>query len=223
MNIKLPFSFIMKKKKQQWQWIRNRKSKRIFTIARWLHVYSSSAFFGLLIFFCLTGIILNHPEWEIGERQDGVETHELSGQLANRLRENPSANLEPLQAHLGKTLGIFNPKEINVDLEMNEITLDYPVPAGFGFVTVFIEHGYYELEFQQGSFLMLLNDLHKGRHSGDVWGTLIDVSAVVMIVFALTGSFVLLQNPKYRSKGGWFLLLGLLTPVGIYLIWVPVI
>jgi hypothetical protein len=66
-----------------------------------------------------------------------------------------------------------------------------------------------------------MNDLHKGRHTGEYWSWLIDISAVFMLLFSFTGLIILFQQLKRRGTGLWLLMWGTATPVLIYLIWVP--
>lgn len=101
------------------------------------------------------------------------------------------------------------------------MTFDYPLPAGYAFVTVIIEENIVELEYASNGFLGLLNDLHKGRHSGYVWSLVIDISAILVAFFSLTGVVILLQNAKHRKQAFLVILLGSITPVAIYLLAVP--
>jgi hypothetical protein len=50
-------------------------STRLAALVRWLHIYLSMFGFATLIFFSLTGITLNHPDWLLGtaKRESQVE------------------------------------------------------------------------------------------------------------------------------------------------------
>jgi uncharacterized protein len=37
--------------------------RQIMILSRWLHIYLSMASFGILFFFAITGLTLNHVEW----------------------------------------------------------------------------------------------------------------------------------------------------------------
>src|ERR1700712_797345 len=37
--------------------------RQIMILSRWLHIYLSMASFGILFFFAVTGLTLNHAEW----------------------------------------------------------------------------------------------------------------------------------------------------------------
>ena len=65
-----------------------------------------------------------------------------------------------------------------------------------------------------------MNDLHKGRNTGSVWSVVIDVSAVVLSLVAVSGIWLLLYVKRRRSSGLWIglagvLLLGLLCLLGV--------
>ena len=177
--------------------------------------------FSLLLFFCITGLVLNHPEWLDGaDAEQGVKTYQLPGGLRRALLAG-SPDLAGLEDHIGSLTGLRNPGEVNLDREFGEVTLDYPLPAGYAFVVVAAESGAMEVDYRRGTLLALWNDLHKGRHSGPVWGLLIDASAVFMVLFALTGLVILVQSPRFRGRGLVLVVLGTLSPWLVYLLAVP--
>ena len=47
----------------------------------------------------------------------------------------------------------------------------------------------------------IVNDLHKGRDTGAVWGAVIDLSAAVLVFVSLTGLILLYFVHKYRVAG----------------------
>jgi len=50
-------------------------------------------------------------------------------------------------------------------------------------------------------FIAVMNDLHKGRDTGNAWGVLIDASAMLMTLVSLTGLLLIFFLPKKRSSG----------------------
>lgn len=204
----------------RWQWVKHPAARRVFSLCRWLHVYVSSALLGLLLLFAVTGFTLNHADWFDSRADSGVveivlpdaQSQMLTGALHNQA---------PLIAYLSRHHGLSQPRSVEVDLEAEEISLDYPLPAGFTFVTVVPADALLEIEYQTGTLIAWLNDLHKGRHTGAVWSLVIDLSALLMTFFALTGAALLLQNPKYRSGGGISVIAGLLAPWLIAGLWIP--
>ena len=208
-----------KKMSKTWSWISKPAAKKLFSISRMLHLYVSAALFSLLIFFCVTGITLNHIDWL-------SNSEELTTSLNLPVIHIPLDKLSqldtaPLDQLLTETLGLKKAKEISIDFELGEITADYSLPAGYAFATWYIYEGIVDVDYQKGSVFNIMNDLHKGRHTGEYWRWLIDISAGFMLLFSLTGLIILFQQLKRRGTGLWLLMWGTATPILIYLMWVP--
>lgn len=199
---------------------RSRARSLFFRACRWLHVYTSTALFGLLSFFCLTGLTLNHG-WYGEKGEVAVERLPMDGELKALVTAGPLPDVRALGEWVAVHHGLVSPDSVDMELELGEIVLAYDVPAGYANVLLDLEAESVEIERQQGSPLGILNDLHKGRHSGRAWGLLIDFSALAMAVFALTGLVLLFQNRKIRAPGLWATACGLLTPFFLYLLFVP--
>lgn len=178
----------------------------------------STALFSLLIFFSVTGITLNHLDWV----SDSNEPELWQGQM-------PSAVLQPFSPPINH--GVLNWLTINHSLtgasnvewdeDNREVMIDYPYPAGFAYVIINVDSGEYSVDHQTGSFWQILNDLHKGRHSGKAWSWVIDISAGFMVLFSITGLIILWQNRPKRKAGIALTALGTATPIIIFLLFVP--
>lgn len=70
-------------------------------------------------------------------------------------------------------------------------------------------------------FVALINDLHKGRHSGKVWFYLIDVVAVICLLFAVTGILLLVVHARKRPSTWPLVAIGTVLPLVLYWIFVP--
>ena len=210
----------MKKGSPLTKWLTSAKAKRLFSLCRWLHVYISTALFTLLFFFCVTGITLNHPDWT-GKSTTSHQYLSLPESIVETVKIADEIPLRKIQHFIESKLTLRDPRNIDVMPEFNEITYDYPVPAGYVFITVSIDEKQIEIERKEGSFLALMNDLHKGRYSGSLWKSLIDISAVFMLLFSITGLIILFQSAKHRGKGIYVLVVGCLTPLLLYYCFVP--
>lgn len=210
-----------KNKKKQWQWTKHSLAKRLFSFFRWLHIYLSTATFSLLIFFSVSGFTLNHTEWFDSDGHQGIEKNIIPQELQSTLSNQTTLPISSITAYIRTEYGLQQPKSVDMDMEMGEITLDYPIPSGYVFITLFIESGEMDVEYQTGTLISLLNDLHKGRHSGNTWSLVIDISAWIIIFFSIAGLIILLQHRKRRLSGLLTVLAGTLSPVLIYLLWVP--
>jgi hypothetical protein len=208
-----------KKTSQMWSWTSTPAAKKLFSTSRMLHLYVSAALFSLLIFFCVTGITLNHIDW-LSNGEEFTTSLTLPD-IHSPLEQLSQLDTVPLDQLLSETLGLKNAKEISIDFELGQVTADYSLPAGYAFATWYIYQGTVEVEYKKGNVFAIMNDLHKGRHTGEYWRWLIDISAVFMLLFSLTGLIILFQQLKRRGTGLWLLLWGTATPILIYLMWVP--
>ncbi|MCJ8293152.1 MAG: PepSY-associated TM helix domain-containing protein [Colwellia sp.] len=204
-----------------WQWTKSSLAKKMFSLSRWLHIYVSTVLFSLLVFFCFTGITLNHAAWFSADGEEQLKIEPLPQSLLTSLNNDDELALFNLQKYVEKLIGLEQVRSIDVDKVVAEISFDYPIPAGYVFVTVYLDTSEIEIEQKSGSLISLLNDLHKGRHSGEFWSWLIDISAGLMLLFSITGLVILLQNNKRRAKGVMYILLGSIAPWLAYLLWVP--
>lgn len=198
--------------------------RRFYGYARAAHVYFSTYLLALLIFFCVSGVVINHPQWLQGRAVDGDQMVEFSQPLKASLGaadvfEHPP--LAQIEKELNQQFDLPDASDIMLDKAAAEIIFDYKIPAGYASLVININEQQGYLEYRNGGFWALMGDLHKGRNSGIAWVWLIDLSAVIMVLFAITGLIILLQNKKFRGPGLWWVAAGVLTPIIIYLLWVP--
>lgn len=167
-------------------------------LARWLHTYVSLLGFGALIFFSVTGITLNHAEFFELE----AAHEDASGTLPNELV--PAPNTEPDSTRIATYLRTHHAlrgalTEFRADGD--ELSLVWKGPAYAAEALVQRKSGAYELSITTQRGTALIDDLHKGRDSGPAWSFLIDASAIVMIIAALTGLWLLLYVQKRKNPG----------------------
>lgn len=199
-----------------------RRKLRLFRWARWLHLYTSTLFFSTLVFFCVTGITLNH-DWYGADR--GVEGEiDLPLPVAVRDSLSPAGgdwqpDLSGLQRTVSARTSLAAPQSIELYDDYGEVVLDYKVPQGRALVTATADGA--RLEYQLESALALLNALHKSRDADRIWSAFVDFSAVAMLVFAATGITILFQNPRRRRSALVTVGLGAATPVLLYFAFVP--
>jgi len=206
------------------------KNKQVQLWARRLHIYVSMALLLVVLFFAISGITLNRPHLytsdvpKIALQKLTVPAHFFSIENS-RLTVNKIGLLDYLnnQADLsGKpsSMQIFSDIEQGKILE-GEISLDYKGP-GFN-RTVFIDLVTKEAEIESTHYgvVAVLNDLHKGRNSGEVWAWFIDISGFLMVFFALTGVCLLVPKKKSFSLGLKWMTFGSVVSLLIYLFAVP--
>ena len=65
-----------------------------------------------------------------------------------------------------------------------------------------------------------LNDLHKGRNAGPVWGWFIDIFAVACVVFSLTGFLIMKLHAANRPSTWPVIGAGILLPLLLALLFI---
>ena len=184
------------------------------------HGYLSAFAFLALIFFSITGLLLNHPEWFTGPRPAPVERTIVipREELAVALRTpEPAQALAEAVSRLTALRGAFKDGEI---LDGKALIRMQGV-SGNSDVTVDLADGRAEVSLQQTDAITMLNQLHRGTNAGPVWRALIDATAVIVLALSLVG-YVLFFSLRFRLKTS-LLLTGasLLILAGVFLVFVP--
>ncbi|RJG47753.1 PepSY-associated TM helix domain-containing protein [Motilimonas pumila] len=185
------------------------QQKGFQTWSRRIHVYSSMCLLLAVAFFAITGITLNRASWFTGEPDITLVEHTFPRQLFD---EQWQLDQPQLMAYLqqqfavsgqASSISVLLDKVSESDIE-GEVSLDFKGPGSN--TSVFIElpslHG--EVETIDYGTVAWLNDLHKGRNTGPAWHWFIDLCAVIMLLFLVTGIFLLLPKKKtLRSAMLW--------------------
>lgn len=183
---------------------------------RWLHTYVSMVGLGALLFFSLTGITLNHPEWTLGfqRREQRFEGRLDPAWLAAGGDEKAVDKLavaEALRARHGLRGWV---DDFRVDEA--ECTLAFKGPGSAADVVVQRKTGAYQVTQSIEGPLALVNDLHKGRHTGAVWAWVLDLTAGLLALVAFSGVWLLLYVRRRRASGLWIGLAGALVLWAVY-------
>ena len=183
-----------------------RINKSVLNYSRLIHVYVSMALLTLMIFFSVTGITLNHPAWFAG---DEAEVAELTVELP------PELLAETKQGDLIQYLfkqSWFSGKRLAIESDDYELFISDKGPGSHLTVTVDLETGEAFVEETDYGIWAKLNDLHKGRNTGSVWSFIIDLSAVLMILFSVTGLVLALAQRRVSKT----LALSLITTLAVF-------
>lgn len=186
--------------------VKSLKNKQVQIWARRLHIYVSMALLLIVLFFSITGITLNRPHLFVS---DNAQIEEKILTLPDRLFSGMDEKFAPKKQQLLDYLatevnlsGTPSSMQLFTEIEEGEliegeISLDFKGP-GFN-RTVFIDMVSQQATIESTHYgvIAVLNDLHKGRNSGEVWAWFIDISALLMVFFVLTG--VCLLIPKKKS------------------------
>jgi len=190
-----------------------RINKPLLAFSRLIHVYVSMALLSLMIFFSITGITLNHPQW-FAEQEAKVTEAEfiISHDLLSLDSQGRLIDFLVSERYI-------KGNKLSIEREEEELFISDKGPGRYLSLTVDLTSGEAFVEATDYGYWALLNDLHKGRNSGGFWRFIIDLSAALMILFSLTG-FILALAQRRMSKTVSLSIISTLLIVGVYFIWV---
>jgi hypothetical protein len=167
---------------------------RIHGWTRWLHIYTSMLSLIVVLFFAVTGITLNHPEWILG----GAESRqEYTGQLPSNWKTGSEVDWVQVIEYLRAEHGLKGKAHDNRS-DNYEASVTYSAPGYSADAFIQMETGQYTLAVAAQGPVAALNDFHRGRDTGTAWRWLIDVSGAFLVLVALTGLGMLLYLKKIR-------------------------
>ncbi len=167
--------------------------------SRWLHIYLSMFGSVAILFFSVTGLTLNHPDWFFAEQTSRTTGHLEPALLTQNNPPPPDwdesdfshavAKLEIAESlrakhHLTGIVSDFLAFE-----DQCEVTFEGPGYAATA--RIVRATGDYDLDVTANDLITIMNDLHKGRHSGILWSLLIDGTAIIGTLVGISG-FVLI-------------------------------
>lgn len=178
---------------------------------RVIHIYSSMVMLFIMLFFTLTGITLNHPTWfsssEPAQLIEADLPESLLDQIQHQLDLGQEETVDTLQLAMPLLQWIRDTYQVQGqelrlewDAEEQFLIADIQQPGGYSIAEFDLAAGMLMLERKDASLIHQLNDLHKGRHTGDLWRGFIDVSALVLLLFTLSGFWLLLPQKKRRRR-----------------------
>lgn len=184
---------------------------------RSVHLYTSLVGLAFALFFGFTGFVLNHGDaLGLGERTWTSEEGQLDAGLAPLDRLTV---VEGLRAQFGITapLATF---EVDPPEEPEELFLRFERAGEDVDVRVAVPSGEVVVERERGGLMDTLADVHKGERTGAVGSLLVDLAAILLMLFSLSGFALWLSLPKRRRAGLIALggTLGLLAIAGAYLL-----
>lgn len=191
---------------------------------RWLHIYVSLLAFTALVFFGLTGVTLNHPDWFNANAQ---HVSELQGQLS-------AAWVQPVDGEdfeaFGKKLEVVEHLRAEHQLRgaVSEFRVDdreclvlFKGPGYAADAIVDRSTGAYQLTITRMGLVALMNDLHKGRDTGGAWSVVIDVVSIATVFISVTGLVLIFYLKRKRVSGTLTAVVGTLVLIGVVLWLVP--
>ncbi len=191
-------------------------NRSLLNWSRNIHVYLSVALLLVLIFFSLTGITLNHAALMTASPQ--TSSHEIESlPPLPRDAEGRIAASPELERFLRAEIGVRLAQSV-LRYEDEFMIIDYQRPGRA--VLVEIDQTFEEAFVEDTRFGLVaaLNDLHKGRNTDVLWNWLLDISAVLLVIFSLAGLVLLLPNRRrLRKVSAYTVLAAFLLTAGYFL------
>lgn len=191
-----------------------------------IHWISSALCLFAMLLFSFTGITLNHAaqiesspkivRQTLAMPQDLLRVLQLQGtEFDGKTAALPAPAVlwakESFAVHLDGALAEWSPEEVYVAL---------PRPGGDAWLRFALDAGEAEYELTDRGWISWLNDLHKGRHTGQVWFWFIDLFAVACLLFSLSGLWILKIHAARRFSTWPIVGLGVLMPLLIALLFI---
>jgi hypothetical protein len=194
--------------------------RRILKLARTVHVHLTLFGLALILFFAITGFMLNHEEWfGLNEPRTRIEEGTLPAEMVKPVEEKPVDKLavvEALRKDFGATGAMDSFHDTESDLEVIFLRPGLRVVA-----EVQRDDGKTKVTFYSSGASGLITDLHKGKSAGAAWGIVIDGVCILLLAISLSG-LVLWSALKSRGKwGATAMSLGLAIGLVVYYVSVP--
>ena len=192
--------------------------RKTATISRWLHVYLSMVSFAILFFFAATGLTLNHQQW-FAKQQKTLQTRGRMNVQWLRTADRSVDKLQVVEYLRGRHKITGAVSDFRIDDGQAAVSF-----KGLGYTAdAFIDRdsGEYDLTESRMGLAAVLNDLHKGRDSGQAWSLIIDISAVLMTLVSATGLVLVCFLQKKRFSGLLAAVVGSVLCVAIFALGVP--
>jgi len=196
---------------------RFRHASRTFaSVSRWLHIYLSMFAFATMLLFSITGLTLNHPDW-FGAGT--AATVDLSSDVPLALLGSPDddpdgeqVSVDDLAAIVRGTHGLRGQLDRDdVRIDDFECSLSWKAPGYAADAFIDRETGRCSVSVTSHGWVDVINDLHKGRDTGVIWSVVIDATAILLTLVALTGFVLIFWIRRRRAAGLWLSLIGTLV------------
>ncbi len=168
---------------------------RINVWLRWLHIYISMFCLLAILFFSLTGITLNHPEWKFNSMETQTE---VKGTFPDTWKKGNEIDWLQTVEFLRTKYSIRGPVQEH-QAEGDEGTVSFKGPGYTADCFFEVDTGRYEMTIIKQGIAGVMNDFHRGANSGRAWAWLIDLSGILLTIVSLTGFGLLIYLKKVRT------------------------
>jgi hypothetical protein len=163
--------------------------------ARNFHIYLSLFGLVLLLFFAVTGFMMNHPAWF---DLDGTQTRNYSANLPLPIVQSQDklAIVERLRKDAAVTgfLDSFAVKDTS-------IFLTFKSPGRQFDIEITRATGQAQITYEWHGLAARITEMHRGTDAGPAWRLVIDSTSILLITTIVTGVTLWLMVPKWRAYG----------------------
>lgn len=192
----------------------------LYRQARMLHAYLSAFAFLALMFFAVTGLLLNHPDWFGSGRDEPRDSIIHLPLVAIQQAQQQPQPEQALAALVAKKISLHGQLK-QTDLIEPDMLLHFEGVGGSSDVSIDLSSGRTEVSNSDAQFSRIIQDLHRGKNSGAAWKWLIDISAIVILALSMFG-FILFFSVRFRVVVNIRLVvLSLALMIGLFLFFVP--
>ena len=189
-------------------------------LRQWHWISSAVSLMGLLL-FSVTGFTLNHAaQIEAQPKTTKIERQVPQATLTGLASVSANVPLTPVQATAIRGATGVDVRGATVDADEDGIYLTLSAPGVDSTLEISRIDGRATYERTDRGLIAVLNDLHKGRHSGPVWAMFIDLIAIACVVFSVTGFGLLWLYARGRRVTWPLVALGLVLPFILFLLFV---
>lgn len=164
---------------------------------------------GLTIIYSISGLAVNHvadwnPSYQIEYSSKSIDISDLTSPL----NDEDIARIVLQTGIEAEVESLFYPQPQQVRIFLENQTLD-----------VNLENGDVKVEtITERPFLQEFNAMHL-NHPKKLWTWMADIYAVVLIILAVTGLFVLKGKNGISGRGSWLTAIGIIIPIAIYMMY----
>jgi hypothetical protein len=225
----------------------SRFQRWLLKTARTIHVYLTLFGLTLILFFAVTGFMLNHTEWFLPddtklEAMTRRESRVLPlDKLTDKKLPQPTGDgevsdkdklaiVESLRKEFDVRGELSSFAFVKDDNDKLQIKAEFKRAGGETVATIDIETAKTEVASTYQGWAIVMTDLHRGnrgnlsnevKRTGRVWSFVIDATCFVLLIISATG-LIMWWSLKTRGKWGAILfLLGTALSVSVYYWFVP--
>jgi hypothetical protein len=184
------------------------------------HGYLSAFAFVALMFFSLTGLFLNHPEWfkaEVKDQPSHTVTLTPAELAAVQADKEPGKALVTAVAKKTRIVGAYSSGEV-IDTDIMSRAVG---PKGASNLVADTKTGKVEVTLEKRDFVTVINELHRGKDAPVAWKLVIDLTAVVVLALSLLG-YILFFSLRFRLKTSLILTgVSIVVLAGVFLFLTP--